>query len=105
MTVPPAPRAEYVRRMDHKKLSIGLALVVAFLAGCVVAQTFQVRVAPPARAGTTPQRWEYYCAYASNGLDGVQSVAAAAGLQGWEMVNFESSDVRVKAVCFKRPLS
>lgn len=85
--------------MDYKKLSIALGFVVAFLVGCVVHDV--VRVAPPARAGATPQRWEYHCnAYQSmEWVNQIEPDADAAGAQGWEMVTIAGG-----MVCFKRPL-
>lgn len=75
--------------MDYKKLSIGLALVVAFLGGCLARDlgakgtTSAHAGAPEPRAGTNPQRWEYYCMRATEDISGS---ASAYGANGWEMV-------------------
>lgn len=82
--------------MDYKKLSVGLAVVVAFLAGCVVHDV--VAVAPPARAGTSPQRWEYHCEnYDGSDPAALSSMSNKAGSEGWEMA---ASTMRM--MCFKR---
>lgn len=83
--------------MDYKKLSIGLALVVAFLAGCVVHDV--VRVTPPARAGVPVQRWEYHCDHISSSVEDLDSESDNVGAQGWEMAAATGA-----VVCFKRPL-
>jgi opacity protein-like surface antigen len=92
--------------MDYKKLSIGLALVVAFLAGCVVHDV--VRVAPPARASAVGQRWEYECRESRRGITKMANDQAA---QGWELVTAVGaawSDAvgadYTMVWCFKRPL-
>lgn len=82
--------------MDYRKLSIGLALVVAFLAGCVVHDV--VRVAPPARAGVPVQRWEYHCDSFSS-VEEMDSDSDKVGAQGWEMAAATGA-----VICFKRPL-
>ncbi|HMG58011.1 MAG TPA: hypothetical protein VK601_31135 [Kofleriaceae bacterium] len=93
--------------MDHRKLSIGLGLVVAFLAGCVLQQTLGVAV-PAARAGTAPARWEYACV---NVAERVSETMNKFGAQGWELAAasglawgsglFKERDM---IWCFKRPL-
>jgi len=94
--------------MDHRKLSIGLGLVVAFLAGCVVHQALGVAV-PAARAGTAPTRWEYSCANVAVhitetmnrfGVEGWE-LAAAAGF-GWSQGFGSTHETMIW--CFKRPL-
>lgn len=90
--------------MDSTKVAIALGFVVAFLAGCLVREVGGARAFPPARAGTTPQRWEYQCDYAPRGLNSVQELGNAAGAKGWEMVDFHGDTERVNEVCFKRPL-
>ena len=62
--------------------SVGLGAV--FLIGCAVGGAASSRfVAPPARAGTNPTRWEHYCLY---GDKGVTAKANELGAEGWEMV-------------------
>jgi hypothetical protein len=60
-------------------------------------------VAPPARAGTSPARWEYLC----ETLNYEQLVGAVndAGAKGWELVSVSHQDVFHELFCFKRPLS
>ena len=66
--------------MTYQKLSIALGFVVAFLAGCVLHQSFAV---PPARAGSNPARWEYACFEA---IEHLTTTANRFGAEGWEMV-------------------
>ena len=80
-------------------------LVLVFLLGCfashVARTTFEV---PPARAQTSPQRWEYACEWIEEELGG-EGVARLNqyGAQGWELVSaFGVSGS--KAICLKRPL-
>lgn len=91
--------------MDYKKLSVGLGFVVAFLAGCLARETF---IVPPARAGTSPTRWEYEC------MEETENVAANAdkyGAKGWELAaaagaGWGSGIAAGHSMkwCFKRPL-
>jgi hypothetical protein len=93
--------------MDHRKLSIALGLVVAFLAGCVVHQALGDAV-PKARAGTAPARWEYVCV---NVTEHVSETMNKFGAEGWELAAasglawgsglFKERDM---IWCFKRPL-
>jgi hypothetical protein len=69
-------------------------LLVVFFAGCAASRL----IVPPARAGTTPQRWEYLCKK-ETGEERVATMANEAGQQGWEMVG--SSGI---TWCFKRAL-
>jgi hypothetical protein len=73
------------------------ALLVVFFAGCAAERLL---VVPPARAGTSPQRWEYTCPYTStNNASTVTETANKFGAEGWEWSGLVGS-----AVCFKRPL-
>jgi hypothetical protein len=74
------------------------ALLVVFFAGCAAERLL---VVPPARAGTTPQRWEYACTRlsASNTEAEHASKANRYGAEGWEMSTLIGWDL-----CFKRPL-
>ncbi len=77
-----------------------VALLVAFLVGCVAA-----RVAiPPARAGTTPQRWEYLCDSVGgfSPLEKMQQAMNKAGAEGWELV--AAFGANGNAYCLKRAL-
>ena len=66
--------------MLHTKRAL-LALLV-FFAGCGASQVASSYVIPPARAGTSPQRWEYNCVHAETGIT---ELANKFGAQGWEM--------------------
>jgi hypothetical protein len=74
------------------------ALLVVFFAGCAAERLL---VVPPAHAGTSPQRWEYFCK-GESGAEDVTKMANEAGQQGWELaaVGGPSS----WTWCFKRPL-
>jgi hypothetical protein len=88
--------------MDYKKLSIGLALVVAFLAGCVVHDV--VRVAPPARAGTNPQNWDYTCMVSDTQTRALERDLVEHGRNGWELAMSVGGPGQEHLSCFKRPL-
>ncbi len=82
---------------------VALLLAVFFL-GCVA----QRLIVPPARAGTTPQRWEYACDETDPGASDAMSMANKYGGQGWEMVTTGEGGVgafsRRVTYCFKRAL-
>jgi len=85
------------------RFQILVALNVAFIAGCIASQL--ALVVPPARAGTTPQRWEQKClsitAFGVAELPAPMSQAISRmGAAGWELTTAGSPDV----FCFKRPL-
>jgi len=84
--------------MDTKSFIVGLSVAGAFMLGCVSASM----VVPPARAGTSPQRWEYHC-FDEWGADDVTEEANKVGKQGWEMAGGNSLNTAV-TWCFKRPL-
>jgi hypothetical protein len=74
------------------------ALLAVFFAGCAAERLL---VVPPARAGTSPQRWEYACGKLGT-YDDPPDFAAVAnkfGAQGWEL-----STLGGYWYCFKRPL-
>jgi hypothetical protein len=74
--------------------SLVIALVsLGFAAGCLISWLSPVLV-PPARAGTTPQRWEYQC---DNDVRGFNRL----GREGWEMA---AGGGVAGTFCFKRPL-
>ena len=81
--------------MNYKKLSIALGFVVAFLAGCVLHQSF---VVPPARAETNPPRWEYACVEAT---EQITMASNRFGAEGWEMAAAAGPGWGIW--CFKRP--
>jgi hypothetical protein len=56
-------------------------LLGVFFLGCAAERL----IVPPARAGTTPQRWEYACKDESGDKD-VTKMANAFAQQGWELV-------------------
>jgi hypothetical protein len=84
------------RVMNRAKTAFALLLV--FCAGCAAERLL---VVPPARAGTSPQRWEYACG--KNGtFDEPQDLVKTAnnfGAEGWELIGFTGA-----WYCFKRPL-
>ena len=82
--------------MNTSKAVLILSLGFAFFAGCVASQVF----IPAARAGTAPQRWEYFCFKAGDAED-ITNKANQAGKEGWEMVTMAASRDNW---CFKRPL-
>ena len=65
--------------MNTSKAVLVLSLGCAFLAGCVASQVF----VPAARAGTAPQRWEYFCFKAGDSED-ITTKGNQAGKEGWE---------------------
>jgi hypothetical protein len=76
-----------------------LVLLVVFFAGCAAERLL---VVPPARAGTNPQRWEYFCR--DEGTAGfVTKMANQAGQEGWELVAVGGGSLN-DTWCFKRPL-
>jgi hypothetical protein len=80
------------------RAKIAFALLVVFFAGCAASRL----IVPPARAGTSPQRWEYTCPYVShNDATAVAETANKFGAEGWEWSGVFGN---APAVCFKRPL-
>jgi hypothetical protein len=65
-----------------KQRKTALSLLVAFAVGCGASQLGSQLVVKPARAGTSPTRWEYDCRRID---DGVTDLANKMGAQGWEM--------------------
>jgi hypothetical protein len=80
------------RSMTQAKTA--LVLVVVFFAGCAASRL----IVRPARAGTSPQRWEYACSTVHN-ESGLEDTANKYGVQGWEMSAAVGS-----LWCFKRAL-
>jgi len=91
----------YARRMHLAKTSIVLA---SFLVGCAASVVASQLVIPSARAGTNPQRWEYFCMYAVPQAGGrTKSDVEAfnrAGAEGWELAVVATETTW----CFKRQL-
>ena len=84
--------------------SLGLAV------GCVVATVSRPFVVAPARAGTNPQKWEYYCIDRTKTVSIVKD-SNTLGSEGWEMTGVaalargEANEAFTRMVwCFKRPL-
>ena len=90
-----------------KRLCLAMALTIAFLFGCITAHVAPDLIAPPARAGTSPQKWEYFCMVPdySGGFGRVTEKGVKelndVGRQGWELVTAYSEK---SSFCFKRPL-
>ena len=85
--------------MTGKRVLYGLGLAVAFGIGCGAGASHLV--APPAVAGTNPQKWEHHC-FKGRELGAEEEATRRAnelGAQGWEFVGMAT-----KFVCFKRPL-
>ena len=80
-----------------------IALGTVFLIGCAVGGISSQFVAPPARAGTNPQRWEYYCI---ENLENIHERSDKLGAEGWEMVTATAVPGAATFYymwCFKRP--
>jgi hypothetical protein len=85
------------------KPKIVLGLLCAVLVGCVASQMAPF-VIPPARAGTSPQKWEYTCVQTiEKAPDKIAAFADKLGQQGWEMAGATAFDYYADW-CFKRPL-
>jgi len=85
------------------KATRSIVLGAVFLIGCAVGGVSSQFVAPPARAGTNPTRWEYYCI---TGTDKVIERSDQLGAEGWEMVVATAAAGRMDHYytwCFKRP--
>jgi hypothetical protein len=75
-------------------------LFLGVIVGCAAERVFAV---PPARAGATPQRWEYACEEAYVDRETTE-MANKYGQQGWEMVATTPTPLSRAMWCFKRPL-
>ncbi len=85
------------------KVTRSILLGTVFLIGCAVGGVASQFVAPPARAGTNPTRWEYYCI---QGLEKVIERSDQLGAEGWEMVTATAVAGHTDHYytwCFKRP--
>jgi hypothetical protein len=95
--LPPAASSGTPGRMSQAKTA--LVLLVVFFAGCAASRL----IVPPARAGTSPQRWEYFCKHDWGDKD-ITSMANEAGQQGWELAAVGAEGSLPPTWCFKRPL-
>jgi hypothetical protein len=73
-------------------------LLGVFLLGCAAEDL----VVPPARAGTSPTRWEYACKTGYAESD-VATIANKFGPEGWELAGVGSAFGGGSVWCFKRP--
>ena len=86
--------------MRTNKLLVG----VIFLVGCVTGGVGAQLVVPPARAGTTGPRWDYFCFNESMLAEQVASRLQEAGAQGWELATTSTaSNGGYSLYCMKRP--
>jgi hypothetical protein len=92
------PAAGQRMPMRQSKTAFGL-LVVGIVIGCA-AEHFVV--VPPARAGTSPPKWEYSCFIGDRDLEENVKRLNSFGQEGWELVS-EYGDQRGQW-CLKRPL-
>jgi hypothetical protein len=76
-------------------------LLLGIVVGCAAGATGRGLIVPPARAGTTPQRWEYACAKIGSS-EQAEMAANALGQQGWELAAGGGGGYVL--FCFKRPL-
>lgn len=109
-TSPGAPgaacRTRYHPGMKHRAL---LALV--FIFGCATGGVAAQLVVPPARAGSSPMRWEYECINVDTGGGHLTSELNQLGAQGWELasvvpgvLNFARTEVVTFVACSKRAI-
>lgn len=81
------------------RLTVAFMLLATFFAGCIAAHY----VIPAARAGTSPQRYEYLCDNIGfGGMDQFKAIAKEAGEKGWELVGVFGANGT--GYCFKRAL-
>jgi hypothetical protein len=81
-----------------------LALAVLFLVGCVAGAAGSQLIAPSARAGGNPTRWEYFCVQGSNDQRAMGALNDA-GSNGFELVSATFvSEFNQANYCMKRPL-
>ena len=84
---------------------MAFGLLGAFLAGCLATQLAPL-VIPPARAGTSPQKWEYACMASPYDAKATDDAAKANefGQSGWEMIGALAHYGGGGDWCFKRSL-
>lgn len=77
-------------------------LVGVFLLGCLASQVVRTHFdVPPARAQTSPQRWEYACEVFL-AVEEIVPRLNEYGAQGWELTTLDATGGAY--VCLKRPL-
>lgn len=75
-------------------------VLLGIVVGCAAERVLSV---PPARAGTSPQKWEYACREAFNMNENDENkLANQFGQQGWELAAVGAANASVW--CFKRPV-
>jgi hypothetical protein len=88
--------------MVKQRISIAAIFVVGCVAGGVSARV----VAPPARAGSNPPKWEHWCFHADF-LEDASKPLVKAGDDGWELVGVTNITHPIGQsellFCFKRP--
>jgi hypothetical protein len=83
-----------------------------FIVGCATGGVAAQLVVPPARAGSTPTRWEYQCAFEDADAARVTTTLNKLGAEGWELVGlmqapipgWHAKDAYAYTVCTKRAL-
>jgi hypothetical protein len=84
-------------------LKTGVITAAVFLVGCLVGGASSQFIAPPARAGTPPAAWEYFCLNANNPETSTERLNAAAA-QGWELQTASSTGSGgLGILCLRRP--
>jgi hypothetical protein len=81
-----------------RRFTVGLALTIAFVAGCVTSQLVVPRAR--AQAASVASRWEYICV---DGWAGITHSANQLGKEGWELASAAGTSDHMMW-CFKRPL-
>jgi hypothetical protein len=88
---------------DMSKPKMVLGFVGSFLLGCAATQVAPL-IVPPARAGTSPQKWEYVCMGVGPDDEWKAEKANELGRSGWEMSGSLAHYGGGGTWCFKRPL-
>jgi hypothetical protein len=60
-------------------------IVIVFVIGCATGSVAHQLVVPPARAGTTPTRWEHFCSEVDG--DALTAELNKMGVEGWELAS------------------
>jgi hypothetical protein len=92
--------------MKHRIL-----IAVVFVVGCATGSVAGRLVVPPARADTSPTRWEYQCVIVPESEDDTSSLNKL-GAEGWELTSFAPAkwtgsvafSVKEYTYCAKRAL-
>jgi hypothetical protein len=71
-----------MRPMKHSGI-----IAIVFVIGCATGGIAAQLVVPPARAGTSPTRWEYQCARVDTEVADVAANLNRLGAEGWELVS------------------